>query len=190
MGKINQKIKSDPKLFNELISDKKLINNDKIELDYKINNNYWLIGSSEVIHEKLIDKELNIIIEQSKRESKYGIKLRCEKFTNEPFFRFDSDGPSHRNNFPHIPLEEQTITTPHFNTFDNNGKPYAYKNETLKKENEVKEIVQDINFGLSLFCMETNSMLSNGNFPLVYEKICELDFEDINLINYDNINFE
>ncbi|MFD2963692.1 MULTISPECIES: hypothetical protein [Olivibacter] len=189
MSKVNQDVKGNPDLFKELLSDKKYVLTNTIQLHHKINNAVWLIGKSKVQHKNIGD-EISLIIEQSKRESKYGIKLRCTSFTQEPFFRFDSDGPAHRNSFPDIPLEKQSVSTPHFNTFNDKGMPFAYKNETLKKEEEAKEIVEDINFGVSLFCMETNTSLSDGNFPNIVEKVPEIKFEDTKLINFDQINFE
>jgi hypothetical protein len=130
------------------------------------------------------------MVEQSKRDNKYGIKLRCANFIKQPYFRFDSDGPAHRNENPKIPLEEQSIKTPHFNSFDENGNYIAYQNETLKNQTKAQIIANDINFGISLFCMETNSKLNDNNFPTITELIQELDFTEKININFDNINFE
>lgn len=130
------------------------------------------------------------MVEQSKRDNKYGIKLRCANFLKQPFFRFDSDGPAHRNENPEIPLEEQSIKTPHFNTFNEIGKSIAYQNEVLKNGKEAQIIANDINFGISLFCTETNSKLKDSNFPSVSLLMPELEFSGNNNTNFDNINFE
>lgn len=189
MNRNNKEIKDNPELFTELVKTEKLILTDTIQLGHKENNVNWKVGQTNVKH-LTISEDMVLIVEQSKRESKYGVKLRCSNFTKEPFFRFDSDGPAHRNDFPEIPLEEQSITTPHFNTYKNDGKPFAYKNETLKKSNESKAIVSDINFGVSLFCMETNSKLNTGDFPIVVDRQREFEFGELQDINYDQINFE
>lgn len=189
MSKINKEIKDNPEFFKELLVDKKVVLSSTIQLDHKRNNVVWLSGQSNVQHSNIED-EILLLVDQSKREAKYGIKLRCFTFTKEPFFRFDSDGPAHRNSFPEIPLDEQSITTPHFNTFRDDGKPFAYKNDTLKKEKEASEIVNDINFGISLFCMETNAALNDGNFPEIKEKQPEIEFEGTKTINFDQINFD
>jgi hypothetical protein len=189
VNKINTEIKNQFEFFNELLLEEKIILKSNINLKQKINNAHWLTGSSNLKH-NTISEDVVFMIDKSKRDNKYGIKLRCTNLTKEPFFRFDSDGPAHRNENSEIPLEEQSITTPHFNTFDENGKSIAYKNETLKKENESNVIVNDINFGISLFCMETNCKLNNGNFPNITEQIPELDFNIQNSINFDNIIFE
>lgn len=185
----NIKVKDQFDFFNKLVYEEKIIQDKLIMLQPKKSNHYWSVGQSDIEH-KTINEEIIFIVEQSKRDNKYGIKLRCQKFIKEPFFRFDSDGPAHRNENPKIPLEEQSIKTPHFNSFDENGKYIAYQNDTLKNENEAQIIANDINFGISLFCMETNSKLNDDNFPNITDSIQELEFAVKNNINFDNINFE
>lgn len=189
MNRTNKDIRDQFEFFTELLTEGKTVLSKVIQLEPKKNNTRWMTGHSNVEH-KTITEDIVFFVERSKRDSKYGIKLRCSSLTKEPFFRFDSDGPAHRNDFPDIPLEEQSVSTPHFNSYNSDGKPIAYKNDTLKKENEAKNIVEDINFGTSLFCMETNSILSNGNFPLVMDKTPELEFESDQNVNFDQINFE
>lgn len=189
MNRANKEIRDKFDLFNELLHVDKTITTKEILLTPKKSNAVWLKGQSSVIH-KTISDEISFIVERSKRDSKYGIKLLCNSLTGEPFFRFDSDGPAYRNDFPEIPLEEQSVTTPHFNSFNVNGKSIAYKNQTLKKEKEAQHIAEDINFGVSLFCMESNSKLSNGDFPVVVDKEPEFKFTAFESINFDNISFE
>jgi hypothetical protein len=187
--KKNKDIKNQFEYFYELVNEEKIILDSEIILQPKKNNVFWFTGQSSLQHNS-INEEIVLIIDQSKRDNKYGIKLRCTKFTKEPYFRFDSDGPAHRNENPDIPLEEQSIKTPHFNTFDKDGNYIAYKNKTLLNEKEAQEIVKDINFGISLFCMESNSKLKDNNFPRVSHLIPEFDFTEKININFDNINFE
>jgi len=189
MGRVNKEIKENPSFFDDLLKDEKTILSNVIQLDDKVNNPKWKIGRSVVRHNS-IDKEIALIVEKSKREAKYGIKLRCNSYTEEPFLRFDSDGPAHRNSFREIPLEDQAVTTPHFNSFLNDGRPFAYKNEKLKDEAEAKVIVEDENFGLVLFCKEANCILNSGDFPSIEDHEPELPFELENNINFDQIRFE
>jgi hypothetical protein len=189
MNRTNKDIKEQFDFFTELVSADKIVLAKTIQLEPKKSNAKWLTGQSNVQHQTISDN-IVFFVERNKRDSKYGIKLRCPSLTNEPFFRFDSDGPAHRNDFPNIPLEEQSVTTPHFNSYKEDGNPFAYKNETLRKESEAKIIVEDINFGVSLFCMETNSKLTNGEFPAIVDKAPELEFNQIQNINFDNITFE
>jgi hypothetical protein len=189
VNKPNIEVKDQFIFFNELVFEDKIVLNKEIVLKPKKSNVFWFEGQSNVQH-KTIGEDVVFMVEQSKRDNKYGIKLRCQNFIKQPYFRFDSDGPAHRNENPQIPLEEQSIKTPHFNSFDENGNYIAYQNETLKNQTEAQIIANDINFGISLFCMETNSKLIDSNFPTVAQLIQELGFEENNNINFDNINFE
>lgn len=189
MNRTNKDIRDQFVFFKALVSVDKIVLKSTIHLEPKKSNTQWLTGQSPVLNET-IREEISFAVEKSKRDSKYGIKLRCSSLTGEPFFRFDSDGPAHRNDFPEIPMEEQSITTPHFNSYKEDGKPIAYKNETLKNEKDAQIIAEDINFGVSLFCMESNTKLSIGGFPTVSEKEPEFKFAVFQYINFDNITFE
>jgi hypothetical protein len=189
MNRTNKDIRDQFDFFQELILVDKLVLTKTIQLEPKKSNTQWLTGKSSVQHETISD-EISFAVERSKRDSKYGIKLRCPSLTDEPFFRFDSDGPAHRNDFPEIPLEEQSVTTPHFNSFKEDGKPIAYKNDILKNEIEAQIIAEDLNFGVSLFCMESNVKLSTGDFPNVIDKAPEIEFSAVQNINFNNISFE
>jgi hypothetical protein len=189
MNKINKDIKEKFEFFQELITLEKQVISTDIYLEPKRNNVRWLIGQSDVQHKSISD-DVIFVVEKSKRDSKYGIKLKCNSLSKEPFVRFDSDGPAHRNDFLNIPLEEQSITTPHFNSFNENGLPFAFKNDTLKNDENAQIIVEDLNFGISLFCMETNSKLESGDFPIVIELSPELELGVINEVNFDNLQFD
>lgn len=189
MSRTNEDIKDQFDFFKELVAADKIILTRTIQLDSKKSNAKWLIGQSSIQHQT-INSDITFFVERSKRDAKYGIKLRCPSLTGEPFFRFDSDGPAHRNDFPEIPLEEQSVTTPHFNSYKEDGKPIAYKNDTLKNEKEAQIIAEDVNFGVSLFCMESNTKLTTGEFPTVIDKAPEFEFAAVKNINFDNISFE
>jgi hypothetical protein len=189
MNITNKAIRDQFQVFKELMAVEKFVLKDSIQLAPKKSNVKWLSGQTPVRH-KTLNEEIIFTVERSKRDSKYGIKLSCPSFTKEPFFRFDSDGPAHRNCFPEVLLEEQSVSTPHFNTYNENGKPVAYKNVTLKNESEAQIVAEDVNFGVSLFCMESNSKLSNGDFPIISDILPEFEFEAIENINFDNISFQ
>jgi hypothetical protein len=99
-------------------------------------------------------------------------------------------GPAHRNYDENIPLNDQQITTPHFNTFNSEGVSIAYKNDVLKNEETAKIIVNDINFGVSLFCQETNSKSKTKDSPEVILKETTLDYNYEEMVNFDDISFE
>lgn len=175
--------------FKELSENEKIILEDRIILVEKENKKDWTIGNSKAKISLEID-DLEFIVEKKKLDKKYGIKYRSQKFCKIPYFRFDSDGPAHRNYDDNIPLDEQLITTPHFNTFNEAGLSIAYKNETLNNEATAKIIADDINFGVSLFCQETNSKSQNKDFPEVILRETILDYDYEEMINFDDINFE
>lgn len=189
MIKVNKDILAKYDLFVELHENEKILSSHTIILDPKKNNSRWLMGSSEVSH-KTVKEKLVFVVEQSTRDSKYGFKLRCGALTKEPFFRFDSDGPAHRNSFAEIPLDQQLVSTPHFNTYDSQGVLIAYKGKILEQEKEANAVAEDINFGVSLFCQESNTMLENGSYPNILEKVLELNLEGkIVETNFDQIDF-
>jgi hypothetical protein len=189
MGKLNHDIRNEFEFFQELLSEEKKVQSQTILLEAKSSNKHWLHGRSSVVH-KTIEDSLSLIIERSNREGKYGIKLRCKNLSGEPFIRFDSDGPAHRNTDPAVPLEDQVISTPHFNTFDNLGRSIAYKSESLKKQEEADAISNDINFGVTHFCIETNTSLDNGNYPAIVDKSPEIEFEKELAFQFKGVNFE
>lgn len=175
--------------FEELLENQKIINEDQIVLIEKTTKKDWTIGNSKAEIELEFD-DLEFIVEKKKLDKKYGIKFRSQKFCKIPFFRFDSDGPAHRNYDENIPLTDQMITTPHFNTFNSEGLSIAYKNDVLKNEDTAKIIIDDINFGISLFCQETNSKSKNKEYPEIISKQSTLDYNYEEMVNFDNLNFE
>lgn len=192
MSKANQSIKNDFKLFEDLCKKNKVIVEREIILKKKVNNANFLEGFSDVKH-AICDKQINFVVEQRIIDKRYGVKLKCSNFSNEPYFRFDSDGPAHRNNNPLIPLHEQKVSTPHFNSFDENGRSIAYKNDVLKDKKNADIIQKDINFGIALFCQESNATLNNQDgYPVVqrHELVLDLDFEKTLKDVIDNINFD
>lgn len=188
-NKIIFEIKDNFIKFKELFEIRKTISKDQIVLIEKETKKDWTIGNSKTEIELEFD-DLEFIVEKKNLDKKYGIKFRSQKFCKTPFFRFDSDGPAHRNYDENIPLAEQMITTPHFNTFNEKGIPIAYKNDILKNEDTAKIIVEDINFGVSLFCQETNSKSKNKDFPDIILREATLDYNYEEMINLDDLNFE
>jgi hypothetical protein len=167
MGIVNKEIKDNYEFYQELLSQKKHLKQRVLLLEVKKNNINWMKSDCNVYH-TTIEEDIFLMVESSKRVlTHYGFKLQCKSLCEEPFFRFDSDGPSHRNKKGG--LNEQKISTPHFNSYDEKGYPVAYKTEVLKNNKNAESIVGDINFGLSHFCQESNLSLEDDNFPEIKE---------------------
>tara|TARA_B110000211_G_C13886840_1_gene467717 strand:- start:225 stop:797 length:573 start_codon:yes stop_codon:yes gene_type:complete len=166
MNKINFDVKDNYEYLQELSFEEKNLNTNPIVLQPKRNNGDWLKQSNQIIH-STINENITLIVEKKISLYKYGIKLHCPDFTEKPYFRFDSDGPAHRNK-TELPLSEQKITTPHFNTYDEKGQEFAYKSDALKSEKDAKAIIENLDFGISHFFQETN-IKTNGKeeFPKI-----------------------
>ncbi|MDO7170839.1 hypothetical protein [Mariniflexile sp. AS56] len=191
MQRKNIEIKDDFEYFTELTYGEKSVKENSVYLEQKETHKDWLSKTTSIEHSTISEK-VDLTIERKKSFYKYGIKLACKDFSNEPFFRFDSDGPAHRNTSSDIPLSEQKVTTPHFNSFDKNGFAIAYKTDVLKKDNEAKAIAENIEFGLSHFFQETNiNQGENANILEIGLKIPELfeyttETDPLNGVNFIN----
>lgn len=143
-----------------------------------------------VLHEES-KVEIKLILESSIKDKRsYKFKLRAEVLTSEPYFRFDSDGPSHFNRSLDVPLAEQKIDTPHFNAFDQNGKSIAYHTETLNIEQEKKAILDDISLGMAHFCDEANLYCNTEHVEVSQFVSGELGIELDNLTPLDGIEYD
>lgn len=154
MSKLNLDVRDNYEYFQELSYEEKNLVTNSIVLEEKKNNKDWLKQSVKIDH-STINENITLIVEKKQSLYKYGIKLHCPNFTEKPYFRFDSDGPAHRNK-TELPLSEQIITTPHFNTYDEKGQEFAYKSKTLKSEKDAQAIIDNLDFGISHFFQETN----------------------------------
>lgn len=189
MQRKNIEVKNDFKHYTELTYGEKLVKEKTILLEQKDTHKDWLSKTSNVEHKNIGDK-IDLTVERKKSFYKYGIKLTCKAFTKEPYFRFDSDGPAHRNKSNDIPLSEQKITTPHFNCFDKKGRAIAYKTDILKKEGDSKAIAENIEFGLSHFFQETNINQHGGKIvPVIELKVPELFVDNAETDPLNGVNF-
>lgn len=178
-------------LYTKLCHDKKIVKDSKIVLSPKVNKKDSQLGTTVIIH-NICEYDVEFIIEKSVVSLKYWIKLKSKNLGNAPYFRFDSDGPAHRNADSTLSILNQVVHTPHFNSFDKHGRSIAYQNDILKSPKEAKAIQNNIDFGIALFCQESNTRTHDDNFPSVESKnlLLDLDSEIIPTILTDNIDFE
>lgn len=189
MQHINKEIIEQFDFFLELLKEKKFVDSNPIYLKPKQTHTYWVVGSSNVSH-VTVEDEILLSVEKSKRDRKYGIKLKCQALSPVPFFRFDSDGPAHRNEDPDKPINEQKVETPHFHTFNQSGQYYAHRTPQLLDAKESSAIENDVNFGLAHFCHVTNMSMKDNTYPEVKEMSLELSFEDMPTIDFNGVRFE
>lgn len=82
-------------------------------------------------------------------------QILSDALSNRVLFRYDTGGGTHRNDAPHIPLEMQSITTPHFHKYDSKGYFLAYKTDLLNDPKQAAYLF-DIDFAFPYFCQEGN----------------------------------
>ena len=187
---MNREVRESFPLYQMLIKERKTLINSQIILEEKSNNVNWLQKIVLAVIAAL-NNNAEFIIETRKENFKYyGIKLRYRELCQEPYFRFDSDGPAHRNRCKDIALGMQLITTPHFNAFDKHGCAIAYKSDKLKNLDECKAIIEDINFGVAHFCHESNTRFDADGFPSVHYPIPMLDLDIDSIDPHDSVTFD
>jgi hypothetical protein len=165
MGKeIRTEIKDNYTFYNTLLKERKSIFTQVISISKLGNNANIMETSSDVVHSNS-NTEINLIIDvKTNNHNFFQFKLRCTDLSQIPFFRYDSDGDTHRNYDDDIPLSQQQITTPHFHYFNDKGINIAYKTPQLLNEVEMNAL-QDINLCIKHFCHESNLRFNEEDFP-------------------------
>lgn len=155
--------------YRILLSELKTVPICPFYLQPKPNNASYLQGIVAVVH-RTTNQNISLITEQNaSKRSHFEIKLRARHLCEEPFFRFESDGPPHHNNIETIPLPERQVTTPHFHMFNEDGLWIAYKTPVLNDAGQAAAIRGDINLGLAHFAQESNLRNPKGGMPVVAE---------------------
>lgn len=118
------------------------------------------------------------------------LQILSDAFKKGVAFRYDTGGGTHKNDAPHIPLAEQSITTPHFHKYDENGYFLAYKTKLLNQPKQAEHLF-DIEFGFPYFCQEGNiATESSDDLPEVKVfKEGSLPFEDDKTDPLEDIKF-
>ena len=81
----------------------------------------------------------------------YSFQIRSDKFESQVALRFDEGDAAHRTDIPGLPLDRQSVTTPHFHRYNEQGYLIAYKNEEL---NAVAQTSIGIEDGFDIFLRE------------------------------------
>lgn len=168
MGKtIIPEIRDNYPLYTNL-KDKRKSGTDKvIDISAPATNRNFISNKKTLLKHITLPDEILFISEVKVRDYKYfHFKIKCEALCGTPFFRYDSDGPTHRNYDDNIPFNEQQVTTPHFHRFNTEGVSIAYKTEQLKKE-ESKKALEDISLCAAHFYHEGNIRVGDDDFPTI-----------------------
>lgn len=112
--------------------------------------------------------------------SNHSISIKSDIIDSRILMRYDSDGATHKNSVDYIPLEEQSVPTPHFHKFDEQGNLLAYQTDKLKNEKEVNAL-NNIEFGFAYFCQNSN-IYKSGTMDLpdicVNDGMLPLDYSE------------
>lgn len=167
MQKIFPQIKENYAFYNNLLSERKSIFTEVIEINNRANNHSFVESVDKINHPEVNDDNMVLCVKvKINNHAYFQFKLRYKSFLPAPFFRFDSDGETHRNKIDGISLEESQITTPHFHKFNENGIETAYKTDKLLDPKECKAL-EDINFCIVHFFYESNTRLKDDDFPII-----------------------
>lgn len=182
-------IKENYSFYNNLLSERKSIFTEVIEINKFGNNNNTLESIEEVTHTVVTNDKMVLLVDVKVNNHAYfQFKLRYKSFVPAPFFRFDSDGETHRNKVDGVELKDQAITTPHFHKFNENGIEIAYKTDKLLDPKESKAL-EDINLCIIHFFHESNTRLKDDDFPEIKIMTNTLGFKMTKDDPNQNINF-
>jgi len=167
MGKeIRPEISTQYGFYNDLLKNRKSIFSALISVS-EVGNNANILEDRIAITHSVLLNEIDLIVDVKMRNHNFfQFKLKCEDLSKVPFFRFDSDGDTHRNYDEDIPLSKQQVTTPHFHFYNEKGINIAYKTKQLLDDAE-RVALEDINLCIKHFCHEANLRFNDDDFPEV-----------------------
>lgn len=88
---------------------------------------------------------------RDKEPNSFSFQIRSDRFAKAVVLRFDEGDATHRNTAPGIPLDQQSISTPHFHKYNDAGYFIAYKNDELKILDHTSLSLEE---GFDIFCRE------------------------------------
>lgn len=121
---------------------------------------------------------------REKRKDNYSIALVTDNISDKMLFRMDQGNGTHRNNLPNVVLAEQSVPTPHFHRYIEEGYNIAYQTPYLKEHAQL-----DIFDGFRVFCEEAKIIGEAGKeIKVEIQREGEIPFEEeidpLNGINF------
>ena len=183
-----KEIRENYEFYNKLLAERKSVFSEVIDINSTGNNANTLEKIEPVKHPSITDDMVLIFDVKVNNHNFFQFKLRYKSFVDQPFFRFDSDGDTHRNKVDGTPLGVQSVTTPHFHKFNSEGLEIAYKTDKLLNDNESKAL-EDINLCIVHFFHESNIRLNKDEFPEIKIMSNTLGFSFVKDDPNQNITF-
>lgn len=164
-----REIREQYNVYQTLLSERKTISDKVINVSERKKNqrNFYTSPVSNLKH-VYFDDPVNLLVEvRVDNHKSFKFQLKYPPLSPTPFFRFDSDGGTHRNYDDDLPFEDQSVDTPHFNYFSSTGLLLAMQTPELKNSQVRNVLIDDINLCLAHFCSEANIRLHEEDFPEV-----------------------
>lgn len=89
---------------------------------------------------------------RDKSKMDYSFQILSDRIQKKVLFRMDEGDGTHRNKFADT-LSEESVPTPHFHRYDDQGRWYAYQTDELKN---IQGHSVQIEEGFPIFCAEMN----------------------------------
>ena len=192
MQRVNKSIRDNYEKYCLLISGEKKIMHSPIVLDCTKQSRADIKEKSVGVKHSLIPDNIDFEIENKKNDAGvFKFRLVCKELCQQPFFRYDSTGPTHKNSNLNVPIYEQQVMTPHFHKYTEDGKEIAYKTNILKEPSQVKAL-EDISLCIAHFCHEAKVYYKSPNeYPDLISDPGQLPFpKEMELDPLKNVNFK
>ena len=186
--KVAHTIRENYELYNQLLKEQKSIFEGIISISENGNNINVLEKVVDLTHESYNGNTCLVVDVKVNNTNFFQFKLRSKEAFPMPFFRFDSDGDTHRNYIDGLSIDEQQITTPHFHFYNEDGLNVAYKTDALRDEKQRKAL-QDISLCLNHFFQESNIVPGADDFVEVKVQPEQFPFDTNNINPHANVIF-
>lgn len=119
-----------------------------------------LTGSVNLNSQYSFGNEVQLCCEIRNEDSfNYSLGILSDKLEDKMLARLDEGNGTHRNKYDDIPLSEQSVSTPHFHKYDEQGRFLAYKTPSLEALKGEELCIED---GFKEFCLEMNIVGKDG----------------------------
>ena len=144
---MNKKIRDNYDKYCSFINEEKILAKDQMILDEDKASRPDFKEKSMLAYSNNIPEEITFTVQQKKKdEADFKFNLRCKPFCDQPLFRYDSTGPSHRNSSTSTSIDNQMVTTPHFHKFTSDGKVISSPGELSFKEDSDADPLENVKF--------------------------------------------